>query len=61
MKCSFHTVKSDKLCAGRACAHHNLFPFHLGEVKAMERLPDAVEDKVGDVDDIVDGALSDGK
>ena len=57
---SFYFVKCHERCASGACAHHDAVPFDGGQVETVERLTHAVENVVGYVHYIVDGAHANG-
>ena len=57
-ECAFHTVESGELSAWGNGFHHHLIAFHLAEVETVHRLTCAKENVVGDVHNIVDGALA---
>ncbi len=60
-KSALHSVERRELRPFRACADHDFPAAYLCEVEAMEGLAYAVENEIGDVDDIVDWTLSDGE
>ena len=53
-----HAVEGGEGCACRAVSHDHFSALDLVEVEAVERLTHAEEYEVGDVDDVVDGALA---
>ena len=59
-ECAFNAIESDKLGAFGAGIHNHLVALHLGEVEAVERLVESEQYEVGDVNNVVDWALSDG-
>ena len=60
IQATFLAVEGDKRSVLRQATHMNLVAGdHVG-VEGMERLTDLHKDKVGDVDDVVDGAKADG-
>ena len=56
---AFHSVEGDEFTALLGVAHYDLSALDLVDVKAVEGLPHAVEQVVGDVDYVVDRAHSD--
>ena len=61
VKSAFHSVKSSELSALRACAHNNLFALYLSQIKAVKRLTDTVQYKIGDIYNIINGTLTDNR
>ena len=61
MEVALNPVEGRKLGARREGLDDDFLALDLGQVKAMERLTEGMENKVGDVNYVVDRALANGR